>query len=61
MQIGSVGSLPSYASPSRTSQPEAIERGPDRDHDGDEGSRATAPASRSAPAAGRGASVDTVA
>ncbi len=61
MSIGSVGSVSSYTPPSRTSQSETVERGPDRDHDGDEGSSATTSASRPAPAGGRGASVDVVA
>jgi hypothetical protein len=61
MQIGSVGSAPSYQPPSQVKQPERAERGPDRDNDGDEGAKAAASSAVSLPPEGRGRNLNVVA
>lgn len=62
MEIGSVGSLSSYASISQASRPESAEQGPDRDHDGDEGSKAvTTESIRPSSTTGRGLIVNILA
>lgn len=61
MQLGSVGSLPGYVSTAQVSRPEAVERGPDRDNDGDEGTRSSAPSASPPAASGRGGAIDILA
>ncbi|MGE5506689.1 MAG: hypothetical protein ACM31L_19865 [Actinomycetota bacterium] len=61
MQIGSVGSAPTYQPTSQVQQPERAERGPDHDNDGDEGVKASASSQPAPPPEGRGRSLDVFA
>lgn len=61
MQIAATGMSPAYAPQAATRAPEAAERGPDHDNDGDEGKVATAPQTLPPPPPGRGRKVDMVA
>lgn len=61
MQIAATGISPTYSPQSAARPPEAAERGPERDNDGDEGKVAAAPQSLPPPPPGRGGKVDMTA
>lgn len=58
MQIGTIGAPVSSIPVTRPASAEAVERGPDRDNDGDEGGT---PPVLAAPGPGRGGAVDLLA
>lgn len=54
MTIGSIGSVSHFVPSSQVQKPEAAERGPDRDNDGDEGKQVSATPSVESKVPGRG-------